>query len=94
MKMNAIKFAQMISYISQYTNVIFSSDAIADISAAIDAGVEQPIVSSCSAQDLVAIFQAMAEGKRIEPIKHIRQVTGLGLKEAKDLLDNAVAGLR
>lgn len=36
--------------------------------------------------------QALAEGKKIEAIKLVREATGLGLKEAKDTVDRAIAG--
>ena len=36
--------------------------------------------------------EALAAGKKIEAIKLVREATGLGLKEAKELVDRAGAG--
>lgn len=35
---------------------------------------------------------AMAGGRKIEAIKHYRELTGVGLKEAKDVIDHLMAG--
>jgi ribosomal protein L7/L12 len=43
--------------------------------------------SSLSGADLAAIRALLAGGNKIEAIKRVRQLTGLGLKEAKDYVE-------
>jgi ribosomal protein L7/L12 len=43
--------------------------------------------SSLSGADLAAIGALLAGGNKIEAIKRVRQLTGLGLKEAKDYVE-------
>ncbi len=43
--------------------------------------------------DTVAVVQALvAQGQKIEAIKHVRQMTGWGLKEAKNYVDALQSG--
>jgi ribosomal protein L7/L12 len=37
--------------------------------------------------DLAAIYELLARGNKIEAIKRVRELTGLGLKEAKDFVE-------
>lgn len=39
------------------------------------------------------VIDALQRGNKIEAIKHLRQHTGLGLKESKDLVDAAEVGV-
>ncbi|HTD65400.1 MAG TPA: ribosomal protein L7/L12 [Candidatus Limnocylindria bacterium] len=41
-----------------------------------------------------AFADALYEGKKIEAIKQLRELSGLGLKESKDIIDNLEAELR
>ncbi len=42
-----------------------------------------------SSRDVIAMMEAMATGRKIEAIKYCRTLTGHGLKEAKDMVENA-----
>jgi ribosomal protein L7/L12 len=42
--------------------------------------------------DLAEIAALLARGNKIEAIKRVRQLTGLGLKEAKDYVESIAAG--
>ena len=39
---------------------------------------------------IIEMLSYMARGKKIEAIKECRHITGIGLKEAKDLICNAM----
>jgi ribosomal protein L7/L12 len=45
--------------------------------------------SQPSARDVIEMLASMATGKKIEAIKLCRLLTGCGLKEAKDMIENA-----
>ena len=47
-----------------------------------------------SAAAPVAVAGAAAASEKIKVIKVVREITGLGLKEAKDLVDNAPKALK
>jgi ribosomal protein L7/L12 len=44
-------------------------------------------VSAVPSQDLSDIRALLERGNKIEAIKRVRELTGVGLKEAKDYLD-------
>jgi len=54
-------------------------------------GIANPYAASASALSPLAI-EALRQGRTIEAIKIVRQDTGLGLKDAKDLVDRHLAG--
>ena len=54
-------------------------------------GTPRPVASPADAHALLAIPEiraALEGGRKIDAIKHIRARTGLGLKEAKDLVES------
>lgn len=42
-----------------------------------------------SPENLKLLIESVAQGKAIEAIKAVREITGLGLKEARDYVENA-----
>ena len=56
---------------------------------ALDAGAQPPAVTPVapSVGDLAEVYALAHQGKKIEAIKRYRELTGVGLKEAKDYVD-------
>jgi large subunit ribosomal protein L7/L12 len=63
-----------------------SAAAAVAVAAAPGAGVEGPVVAE---KTEFTVVLAAAGDKKIEVIKEVRAITGLGLKEAKDLVEGA-----
>lgn len=62
------------------------------VSAAAPMAVAAPAAGGAAAEsesDIVSVILASAGGQKINVIKVVREITGLGLKEAKDLVDGA-----
>lgn len=62
------------------------------VSAAAPVAAAAPAAGGAAAgseSDTVSVILASAGGQKINVIKVVREVTGLGLKEAKDLVDGA-----
>lgn len=57
------------------------------VRAAGHASPEAPVVSTDKARPDDRVRQLVAQGKKIQAIKLLREQTGLGLKEAKDIVD-------
>lgn len=53
------------------------------------AAVAGPAAEAAEQKDEFSVVLAAAGDKKIEVIKAVREITGLGLKEAKDLVDGA-----
>ena len=63
-----------------------SAAAAVAVAAASGAGAAAPVVEE---QTEFTVILAAAGDKKIEVIKEVRAITGLGLKEAKDLVEGA-----
>ncbi len=48
-----------------------------------------PVAEAAEEKDEFSVVLAAAGDKKIEVIKAVREITGLGLKEAKDIVDGA-----
>ena len=61
------------------------------VSAAIAAPAAAPVAATAAAEEKseFTIFLSSAGDKKINVIKEVRAITGLGLKEAKDLVEGA-----
>ena len=57
--------------------------------AAVAAGAASDAVSEESADSTVSVVLAAVGDKKIQVLKAVREITGLGLKEAKDIVDSA-----
>ena len=86
MKMNPIKFAELISYITNLSigpKDSLTQHCIEEIAHIIDGGFSSEIPHS---KDVVFMLQSMHNNRKIDAVKFCRQITGLPLKEAKDLV--------
>jgi len=63
--------------------------AAAPVAAAAAAGPAAPAAAPAEEQTEFTVILAKAGDKKINVIKEIRTITGLGLKEAKDLVEGA-----
>jgi Ribosomal protein L7/L12 C-terminal domain len=52
-----------------------------------DNAPDQPNLPLISHRQMLAMFEYMATGRKIEAIKEYRTLTGVGLKEAKDAVE-------
>lgn len=82
--MSVIELADLIEAFKSKFNVTIA--AVAAGGAAGGAAAAAPVVEE---QTEFAIILKEAGGKKIQVIKVVRELTGLGLKEAKDLVDSA-----
>ena len=63
--------------------------AAAPVAVAAAAGAAAPGAEAAPEQDEFTVVLASAGDKKINVIKEVRAITGLGLKEAKDLVESA-----
>ncbi len=63
--------------------------AVAAVPGAAAAGAAAPAAEAAPAQTEFTVILAKAGDKKINVIKEVRTITGLGLKEAKDLVESA-----
>ncbi|WP_114376732.1 50S ribosomal protein L7/L12 [Elioraea thermophila] len=63
--------------------------AVAAVPGAAAAGAAAPAAEAAPAQTEFTVILAKAGDKKINVIKEVRTITGLGLKEAKDLVEGA-----
>ena len=62
--------------------------------AAVGGGVAAPAEAAEEKTEFTVILKAFDDAKKIAVIKEVRAVTGLGLKEAKDLVEGAPKPLK
>lgn len=88
--MNAIKFAELISYITVVCNHRIDLQSIEGIELRIKELIEPNAVQPLAVPkvNLQPMFEAMCNGRKIEAIKAYRELTGEGLKEAKDAIES------
>jgi len=79
--MSVIELSELIEQFKTKFNVTIAAVAAGGGAAAPAAAVEE--------QTEFAVILKEAGGKKIQVIKVVREITGLGLKEAKDLVDGA-----
>jgi len=63
--------------------------AVAPLAAGATAGAAAPAAEAAPVQTEFTVVLAKAGEKKINVIKEVRTITGLGLKEAKDLVEGA-----
>ena len=83
-KLSLLQASQLVKYLEKHWGV--SAAAPAAVAAAPAAG------GGAAAKEEKTTFSVILEGagdKKIQVIKEVRAITGLGLKEAKDLVDGA-----
>jgi len=84
--MSVFELADLIEAFKDKFNVTISAAAPAAAAAGGGAGAAPAAVEE---QTEFAVTLKEAGGKKIQVIKVVREITGLGLKEAKDLVDGA-----
>lgn len=52
------------------------------------------VVSAPKSEDVFSLLSALRDNRKIEAIKHLRTLTGLGLKESKDEIEAVYDRLR
>jgi large subunit ribosomal protein L7/L12 len=84
--MSVFDLAELIEAFKTKFNVTIAAAAAAAPAAGAGGGAAAPAVEAQTEFDVVL---KEAGGKKIQVIKVVREITGLGLKEAKDLVDGA-----
>ncbi len=84
--MSVFELAELIDAFKTKFNVTIAAPAAAGAPAGGGAGAAAPVVEEKTEFDVVL---KEAGAKKIQVIKVVREITGLGLKEAKDLVDGA-----
>jgi large subunit ribosomal protein L7/L12 len=85
-KLSLLKASQLVKYLEKHWGV--SAAAPVAVAAAPAGGA----AGGAAAKEEKTTFSVILEGagdKKIQVIKEVRAITGLGLKEAKDLVDGA-----
>jgi large subunit ribosomal protein L7/L12 len=82
--MSVFELAELIEAFKQRFNVTIA----APVAAAPAAGAAEPAAAAEEQTEFTVVLKD-AGPKKIQVIKAVREVTSLGLKEAKDLVDNA-----
>lgn len=72
----------------------FGVSAAAPVAVAAAPGAAAPGAAAAAEQTEFDVILASAGASKINVIKVVREVTGLGLKEAKDLVDNAPKAIK
>ena len=72
----------------------FGVSAAAPVAVAVAGGAAAPAAQAEEKTEFNIILKAFDETKKIAVIKEVRAVTGLGLKEAKDLVEGAPKTLK
>lgn len=87
MKLDKIKLAMLIGFVSCRYAITLTQDDIAEIDQIID--IELPAQSPlmASTNDINMMLQYMSKDNKIEAIRLHRQMTGMGLKESKDMIE-------
>jgi large subunit ribosomal protein L7/L12 len=84
--MSVFDLAELIEAFKTKFNVTIAAAAAAAPAAGSGGGAAAPVAEAQTEFDVVL---KEAGGKKIQVIKVVREITGLGLKEAKDLVDGA-----
>jgi len=82
-KLSLLQASQLVKYLEKHWGVSAAAPA---------AAAAAPAAAGAAAKEEKTTFSVILEGagdKKIQVIKEVRAITGLGLKEAKDLVDGA-----
>ena len=79
---------ELSEFVKQFEET-FGVTAAAPVAVAAVAGPGAPAAEAAAEQDEFDVVLEAAGDKKINVIKEVRSLTSLGLKEAKDLVDNA-----
>ncbi|MDR7871665.1 MAG: 50S ribosomal protein L7/L12 [Tissierellaceae bacterium] len=87
--LTVLELAELVKALEEEFGV--SAAAPAAVAAAPAAGAAAPAAEEKTEFDVIL---ASAGGEKIKVIKAVREITGLGLKEAKELVDNAPKAIK
>lgn len=87
MKLDKIRFATLIGYLSRISGQTFAVDEIVEIDGIIDVPVPEPVVSPSRIDELLTCMITANEAGFIPAIKAYRSLTGSGLKESKEAIE-------
>ena len=87
--MSVFELAELIEAFKSKFNVTIAAAPVGGPPRVVPPGVAQPAAPAVEEQTEFAVILKEAGAKKIQVIKVVREVTGLGLKEAKDLVDGA-----
>ena len=90
--MSVLDLSELIKEMEEKFGVSAAAMAVAAAPASIGAGAAS--AGSSEEQTEFTVILAAAGEKKVESIKAVRAITGLGLKEAKDLVDGAPKPLK
>jgi large subunit ribosomal protein L7/L12 len=88
--MSVLELSELVEAFKTKFNVTISAAPVGAAPAAGGAGAGA--AAAAEEQTEFSVLLKEAGAKKIQVIKVVRELTGLGLKEAKDLVDAAVAG--
>ena len=88
--MSVIELAEFIEVFKEKFNVTI---AAAPVAAAAEGGGDAPAGGAEEKTEFTAVLTEVG-GKKIQVIKAVREVTSLGLKEAKDVVDSAPSNVK
>ena len=72
----------------------FGVTAAAPVAVAAGPAAAGPEEAEEEQTEFTVVLKGFADGKKIPVIKEVRAITGLGLKEAKDLVESAPANIK
>ena len=90
--MSVLDLSELIKEMEEKFGVSAAAMAVAAAPASVGAGAAS--ADSSEEQTEFTVILAAAGEKKVESIKAVRAITGLGLKEAKDLVDGAPKPLK
>ena len=80
--------------VKELADVLKDTYGIEPAAAAVVAGPAAGGAEEAAAQTEFAVFLNAAGGQKLGVVKLVKELTGLGLKEAKDLVDSAPAAIK
>ena len=90
--MSVLDLSELVKEMEEKFGVSAAAMAVAAAPASVGAGAAS--AGSSEEQTEFTVILAAAGEKKVESIKAVRAITGLGLKEAKDLVDGAPKPLK
>jgi ribosomal protein L7/L12 len=87
--MDKFHLAHLISFVQHlaYNQRVFEADDIAQIDKIICNGMPQQPIQNYNDRALSDMLTAMKDGRKIDAIRHHRAMSGFGLKESKDFIE-------
>lgn len=82
--MDRVSFAKLVGFLASKTGYLFDEHDIRHLDNLCS------VTQQGDAKSVTTMLIAMAQHRKIEAIKECRTLTGLGLKEAKDLIESAM----